>query len=224
MLTVYLICAIVGGGLMLLSALGGIMHGGIDVDHSLDVDHGFDIGHDMDLAGGGGIDFDNDLSTTEAMSEMPHVGASLDSGFGAHDFWLAFISMRFVTYFAGTFGFLGLALHYWTSMSPMLIPFVSAGVAIMVGYCGSLLFRYLKAEGVTSGVEKHDYIGVLGKTLVAIRESQPGKVRIRIKNDTLDMIALSEGGKEIKKGEEIVVVGLEGDQVRVMPKGDLLDQ
>jgi len=223
MLTVYIICAVIGGGLMLLSAIGGLMHGGLDVDHSLDVDHGFDVGHDLDLAGGGGIDFDHDLSVTEAASELPHVDINLSSGFGAHDFWLAFVSMRFITYFSGTFGVLGLALHYFSSMPEALIPFVSALVALGVGYSGSLLFRYLKAEGVTSGVTKHDYVGVLGRTLVAIRESQPGKVRIRIKNDTLDMIALSEGGKEIAKGEEIVVVGLEGDKVRVMPRGELTD-
>ena len=86
-----------------------------------------------------------------------------------------------------------------------------------------MAFRYLKVEGVTSGITKDDYIGVLGNTLVGISGSQPGKVRIRIKNDTIDMIALSEQGKEIAKGEEIVVVGLEGDRVRVAPKGDFLD-
>jgi membrane-bound ClpP family serine protease len=72
-------------------------------------------------------------------------------------------------------------------------------------------------------VTEHDYIGVLGRTLVPVRPSQPGKVRVSIKGDTLDLIALSEGDKEIASGEEIVVVGLEGDRVRVAPKGDYLD-
>ena len=223
MLALYIVCAVIGGGLMLLSAFGGLMHGGFDADHSLDVDHGFDPGHDLDMAGGHNIDFDHDLSTTEAVSEVPHVHVDLDHGFGAHDFWLAFVSMRFVTYFTGTFGVLGLALTWWSGLHPFMIGLVSVVVAFFVGYCGSLLFRYLKAEGVTSGVTKDDYIGVLGSTLVPIRESQPGKVRIRIKDDTIDMLALSESGKEIAKGEEIVVTGLDGDHVRVMPKGELTD-
>lgn len=215
--TIYIVCAVVGGGLMLMSALGGLMHGDLDVDHSLDVDH------DLDVSGGHEIDFDHDLSTTELASELPHLDFSMSGGFGAHDFWLAFLSMRFFTYFAGTFGVLGLMLTLFSSWVEPTIVFVCAATAFAIGYGGSLVFRYLKAEGVTSGITKDDYIGVLGSTLVGISGSQPGKVRIRIKNDTIDMIALSEQGKDIAKGEEIVVVGLEGDRVRVAPKGDFLD-
>jgi membrane-bound ClpP family serine protease len=95
--------------------------------------------------------------------------------------------------------------------------------AAVLGYGGSLLFRHLKSEGETSGVTAHDYVGAMGRTLVGIKGAQPGKVRVSIKGDTIDMIALSEGEKEIAMGEEIVVVGLEGDRVRVAPKGDYLD-
>ena len=212
MLTVYIICAVLGGGLMLLSAFGGLTG---DTDFSTDVDASLDVDHE--------IDFDHDLSTTELASELPHLDVDLTSGFTAHDFWLAFLSMRFFTYFAGTFGILGLALTFMTGMTEPFIGLIGAGVSFGVGYGGSLLFRYLKAEGVTSGVTKGDYIGVLGKTTVAISGSQPGKVRIRIKDDTLDMMALSEKGTDIARGEEIVVVGLDGNHVRVAPKGDYLD-
>ena len=197
---------------MLLSAFGGLTG---DTDFSTDVDGSLDVDHE--------IDFDHDLSTTELASELPHLDVDLTSGFTAHDFWLAFLSMRFFTYFAGTFGILGLALTFMTGMTEPFIGLIGAGVSFGVGYTGSLLFRYLKAEGVTSGVTKGDYIGVLGKTTVAISGSQPGRVRIRIKDDTLDMMALSEKGTDIARGEEIVVVGLDGNHVRVAPKGDYLD-
>ncbi len=210
MLTIYIVCAVLGGGLMVLSALGGVFHGDVSTDH----DVSFDADHQ--------IDFQHDLATHV---DHPSVDLShdLDIGFAASDFWLAFMSMRFVTYFVGIFGIFGLVLTFFSGLSQTSIAVYTALVALVLGYGGALLNRYLKVEGETSGVTEHDYVGALGRTTVPIRGSQPGKVRVSIKGDTIDMIALSEGEKEIAMGEEIVVVGLEGDKVRVAPKGDYLD-
>jgi membrane protein implicated in regulation of membrane protease activity len=212
MLTLYIVCAVLGGGLMLVSALGGMFHGDLSLDHGPD----FDAGHQ--------IDFSHDIATTatdvDHHLELPH---AIDVGWTNSDFWLAFVSMRFVTYFTGIFGITGTVLSLVTDMSGLTVALVSLLFGFVLGYGGSLLFRHLKSEGETSGVTAHDYIGALGRTLVGIKGSQPGKVRVSIKGDTIDMIALSEGEKEIGMGEEIVVVGLEGDRVRVAPKGDYLD-
>jgi membrane protein implicated in regulation of membrane protease activity len=209
MLTVYIVCAVFGGGLMVLSALGGVFHGDLGGDH----DVSFDSDHQ--------IDFQHDLSSTDVEHTID-VHHDVDLGFGASDFWLAFMSMRFVTYFAGVFGVMGTVLTLM-GMSSGLVAFVSVLSGLVIGYGGALLFRYMKAEGETSGVTANDYVGAMGRMLVAVRPSQPGKVRVSIKGDTIDMIALSEGDKEIGMGEEIVVVGLEGDKVRVAPRGDYLD-
>ncbi len=210
MLTVYIVCAVLGGGLMVLSAFGGVFHG--------DVGGGHDVSFDADHE----IDFQHDLASTDVDHSMD-LSHDVDLGFGASDFWLAFMSMRFVTYFMGIFGIFGLVLMYFGNMSGTTSGVVSALVALVLGYGGALLNRYLKVEGETSGVTRDDYVGVLGRTTVPIRASQPGKVRVSIKGDVIDMIALSEGDKDIAMGEEIVVVGLEGDKVRVAPKGDYLD-
>jgi len=212
MLTLYIVCAVLGGGLMLLSALGGFFHGDLSADHgpAFDADHQIDFSHDIATTGG----------EVGHHVELPN---ALDVGWTNSDFWLAFVSMRFVTYFVGIFGIVGTTLSLLTGMSGPTVTIVSFLFALVLGYGGSLLFRYLNAEGETSGVTHNDYVGVLGRTLVGIRPSQPGKVRVSIKGDTLDLIALSEGEKEIAVGEEIVVVGLEGDRVRVAPKGDYLD-
>jgi membrane protein implicated in regulation of membrane protease activity len=172
------------------------MHGELSVDHDVsgEADHG-------------GIDVHHEL----------------DAAFGAGDFWLAFVSLRFLTYFTGIFGIFGIVLTFLTGLGPTSVGLLSLVFALVLGYGGSLLTRYLKVEGETSGVTDGDYIGALGRSLVAIRGSQPGKVRVSIKGDTIDMIALSEGEKDIAMGEEIVVVGLEGDRVRVAPKADYLD-
>jgi membrane protein implicated in regulation of membrane protease activity len=211
MLTLYIVCAVVGGGLMLLSALGGVLHGDLGGGHEVEVDTGHEI------------DFQHDIAATDVDHPSIDIAGSHDVGWEAGDFWLAFVSMRFLTYFVGIFGIFGLVLTWFSELGPTSVALFSALVAFVLGYGGSLLFRYLKVEGETSGVTEHDYVGVLGRTLVGIRPSQPGKVRVSIKGDTLDLIALSEGEKEIAAGEEIVVVGLEGDRVRVAPKGDYLD-
>ena len=210
MLTLYIVCAIVGGGLMLLSAFGGLVHADVGGGHdvSIDADHSIDIEHDLSVA------------DVEQNVELSH---DFDAGFSAGDFWLALVSMRFLTYFVGTLGIFGLALTWFSGLSSIAVGWWSVGSALLIGYGGSLLFRYLRAEGETSGVTTHDYIGALGHAVVTVRGSQPGKVRVCIKGDTLDLIALSEGEKQIEKGEEIVIVGLEGDRVRVAPKGDYLD-
>ncbi len=210
MLTVYIVCAVLGGGLMVLSALGGVFHGDVSTDH----DVSFDADHQ--------IDFQHDLASTDADHSID-LHHDLDVGFGPSDFWLAMMSVRFLIYFAGIFGLMGTALTLFTGMSSGMVLFVSILFGTVIGYGGSLLFRYLRAEGETSGVTSNDYVGALGRTLVAIKAAQPGKVRVSIKGDTIDMIALSEGEKEIAMGEEIVVVGLEGNLVRVAPKGDYLD-
>ena len=197
---------------MLLSALGGVLHGEVPGGHDVD----FDADHQ--------IDFEHDIASTDVDHsgiELSH--DALDVGFGAGDFWLAFVSMRFVTYFVGIFGIFGLLLTWFSNLGPTGVALFSALTALVLGYGGALLFRYLKVEGETSGVTEHDYIGALGLALVAIKGAQPGKVRVSIKGDTLDLIALSEGEKEIAKGEEIVIVGLEGNQVRVAPKADYLE-
>jgi membrane protein implicated in regulation of membrane protease activity len=211
MLTLYIVCAVIGGGLMALAAFGGIFHGDVGMDHdvSLDTDHQ--------------IDFAHDLASTDVDHGAIEIASSLDTGFDAGDFWLAFVSLRFLTYFTGIFGMFGLVLTWFTGIGPLGVAVWSAVVAFLLGYGGSLLNRYLKVEGETSGVTSNDYIGALGRTLVPVRASQPGKVRVSIKGDTLDLIALPEGERDIEIGEEIVVVGLEGDRVRVAPKGDYLD-
>lgn len=211
MLTLYIVCAVLGGGLMLLSALGGVLHADLGGGHGADLDAGHEI------------DFGSDIASTDADHSFDISGHDLDAGFGAGDFWLAIVSVRFLTYFVGIFGIFGLALTFLTDIAATMVTVYSLIFAFVLGYGGALLFRYLKVEGETSGVTENDYVGALGKTVVKVLPLQPGKVRVSIKGDTLDLIALSEGEKEIAAGEEIVVVGLEGDKVRVAPKGDYLD-
>lgn len=211
MLTLYIVCAVVGGGLMLLSAFGGIFHGDVAVEHDVN----FDADHT--------IDFQHDLASTDVDHGGLDAGHHIDATLGASDFWLAFLSVRFVTYFMGVFGLFGLLFTFFSGLPQLTVTVISLISAFVIGYGGALVFRLLKNDGETSGVTSRDYVGALGSTLVPIKASVPGKVRVTIKGDVLDMLALSEGDKEIPRGEEIVVVGLEGDIVRVAPKGDYLD-
>ncbi|HXH59916.1 MAG TPA: NfeD family protein [Fimbriimonadaceae bacterium] len=211
MLPIYIVLGVIGGGLMIVSAVTGLFHGGVDLDHSpaLEADHQ--------------IDFQHDVSTTEVTSHTIEVLHTLDGGVGFHDFWLAFVSMRFVIYFMGVFGVMGMLLTFFTGWVEPAIFIWSAATALFIGYGGSFLYRMLGAEGVTSGVTASDYVGALGSVLVAPRNGALGKVRVTIKGDVLDLLALSEGEKGLEKGDEIVVVSLEGNKVLVAKRTDYLD-
>ena len=216
MLAFYIIAGVVGGGLLLLSAFGALGGGDVDVGHDID----FDASHD--------IDFDHDLSATVGADHDfdPGFDASSDyiaSDFHVSDVWLAFLSLRFWTYFIGTFGLVGMALTWLTGAADATVLMTSLVTGFVMGYGVSMVLRLLKKGQIHSGVTSQDFLGTQGKMIVSARGAQPGKVRLRIKHDIIDMLALSDKGSDIERGEEVVVIGLEGDRVRIARKTDILD-
>lgn len=192
MLLLYAVMAIVGGGLVLLSAFGG---------HDHHVDHG------------GGLDVNTEHDV--------HVDFSHHGDGPASDVWIAFLSLRFWTYFATITGFLGLLLTLFTELSSTLIAATSFTTGFLGGLLVSLLVRFLqKSEGGTS-VAVEDLIGMDARVLVAIRPGEEGKVRCLVKGETIDMLAIFDGEHTIPAGNDVMVVSIEGHRVRVEPKSQV---
>ncbi|MCH7904120.1 MAG: hypothetical protein IH944_06075 [Armatimonadetes bacterium] len=215
MLAFYIIAGVVGGGLILISALGAMGGGDVDVGHDID----FDASHD--------IDFDHDLSATVGADHEFDPGFEVSSDYIASDFhlsdvWLAFLSLRFWTYFIGTFGILGVVMTWLKVASAPTILATSLITGFLMGYGVSMAIRFLRKSQIHSGVTSQDFLGTQGKMIVGTRGAQPGKVRLRIKDDIIDMLALSEKGADIERGEVVVVIGLEGERVCIARKTDVL--
>lgn len=188
MMTLYLVAAMVGLGLIIFTALAG----GHDahMDHDLSVDH--DVGGDHEV-------------------HWDHGGLA------------PFISLRFWTYFAATFGLTGAVLSLTNASNPQQILIASLVGGFAVGLMVHFAMRALRRSESSSAANVDDLIGKEGKLLVAIRDGQPGKVRLDVKGDLIDMLALPQSGVTAEVGETVYVLAIENDRAIVARREDLLE-
>lgn len=165
--------------------------------------------HDVGTDGGGDVD-----------SGSHSLEKSLDKG---GELWIPFLSLRFWTHFIGGFGVLGTVLNFTGHGAEPLAGLVSAGVGLGLGLGAAWVFRLLQKEQIDASTKADDFLGVAGTLSVAARGNDPGKVRVTVRGDIIDMLALSDSGQDLSAGEEVVIVGIEGDKARVLRKGDILN-
>ncbi len=192
---------------MLFSALGGMAHGGVDADGSVDADH--------DLGGA-----DADAPGAELAPATDHAAGADNAP--AAEFWIPFTSLRFWTYLTAVFGVTGLVLTLFARTPEPFTVFVSIGTGLVMGLVASGIVRWLAKNESQSAITEQDLLGAEAKVLVTVRGSLPGKVRLQVKGSTLDLVAISEKDGEIAAGEEVLVVGFEGNNARVARKEDYL--
>jgi membrane protein implicated in regulation of membrane protease activity len=208
----YIACGILGVGLILLSALGSVF-GGHDADAS-SADLG---GHSPDAA----LDGPQEVSHVD----WTQVGAkTFEKGIESvhtSGLWLPFFSLRFWTYFLGGFGLLGTLLTLFKQGTEPLVGIVSSATGLFLGLVAAYAWRILIRQQVDASTKEADFLGVIGTQSVAARGHEPGKVRVMVRGELIDLLALSDDGQTISAGEEVVVVGIEGDHARVTRKDQL---
>lgn len=195
MLIAYIVSMIVGGGLVLMTAISGHGHHDVDLGH-----HDADLGH-------GDADASHDS----------------DHGSGDADLWLPFLSLRFWTYGIAAFGFAGTLLVTLANLSETAsIPW-SIGTGLLCGLAVSYLTRLAMRSETDSSVKTHDMLGKTASVLVPVRPGLPGKVRLNVKGDWIEVLALPHEAESIEAGEDVVVLTVENDRAYVMKKSDLTD-
>lgn len=201
MLTLYIFSAIIGGGLILLSAFGGGDHEhGADTEHDIsvhDMSHDFDAGHEADAGD----------------HETGHEGP-----------WIPFLSLRFWTYFFGIFGATGLLLTNLTSSVEPIIGMVSGGTGFISGLAAAALVRWISKNEADSTARDSDLLGLRAKVTVPIRDQQLGRIRTTVKGELLDILATAEEMKALPEGTEVVIVGMDNGRASVMPLDTLLEE
>lgn len=198
MLAIYIVAAIVGGGLLLASALTG--------GHGHDADH--DFSHDHDVAS-------HDASTDHDASHEAGTDWAM---------WLPFLSLRFWTYALATFGLIGWSSEALTTTPSPTILMVSIIAGVVIGSAVATVMRYLMRANFDSAARSADLLGVTGKVTVPVQSAAEGKVRLTVKGDTIDFLALSNDDRSFPSGEEVVVVAVENDRLRVIPRSDLFQE
>ncbi len=184
MLAAYLISAIVGGVLVTISIVAG-GHGHDAGGHGGDLDeHGVAHG-DADAAHGGLLD---------ALSS-----------------WLPFGSLRFWTFFVAFFGLTGTAMTVLATAGPVAI----AVAATAVGYASGILLartiRGLQRSSGDSSVAEADLVGATAQVLLPIAPGRTGKVRLHVKDRSVDLLAETEESPVIAAGEQVLVIAAPGE-------------
>lgn len=193
MLSIYIVTAIVGGALVLISALMA-GHGDGHVEHDADISHGdasVDVHHGHDHDGEGAV-------------------------------WIPFLSLRFWTYCLATFGIVGILLTKFAEWDNSMVLTTSILTGLFCGLAVSYFMRFARRWEASSSASVAELLGTTGKVLVAIRPPEIGKIRVDIKGETIDMLALSnDESTTLTMDEDVVIVSIENDRARVIPKSEI---
>lgn len=222
MLPVYLAAA--AFGMVLIGA--SVIFGGKDLDHDADggieVDKDIDLGHvhvgdahvdmDVDLEGEGDFDADQDLA------DVAH-GASkeldLSSAGDAAELLIfnPFLSLRFWTYFAASFGGIGAVLSILQVSEIVHIPSAII-MGLGIGYGSATVFRWLKLKSSSSETRSDTLIGTEAEVVLDIRPGKAGKVRTKLGGSVAEFKAESQD--DLKRGEKVLLISLDGHIAQVI--------
>jgi hypothetical protein len=192
--TVFLVCAAIGGVILLCQFV--LTLAGVGGDHDIAADHSPDFGADHDISGGhdGGHD--------------AHHGAT---------WYFHVLSFRSICAAITFFGLGGLAAAASPSFSSLSFPIgLASGFVAMVavGWLMGLLSN-LQAEG-TVHIERA--VGTSATVYLTIPPAGEGagKVTVKVQNRTMEYRAVTQEKETFKTGDSVLVVGvLEPDTLEV---------
>jgi len=210
--TVFLVCAVAGGVVMLCQFALSIL--GLSGEHDVDGDHGFDFGDHADLA-------DHDFTGDHEVDLGDH-GDAVDQDVGAEhgaNVFFQMLSLRSVVAALTFFGLGGLVASTSSAFSVFSFPVAvfSGAVAMIVVAWMMRLLHTLHAEG---NVRIQNAVGAMGTIYLTVPShgKGAGKVTVETQGRTMEYRAVTAGDKPLKTGTGVVVVGLAGpDTVEVGP-------
>jgi membrane protein implicated in regulation of membrane protease activity len=211
-ITLYIVCLVMGGVLVAASALGAGGHDGVhqELEHEAP-SHGGEAEPEVH-----GHDASHEVELTE-LSQVPSVSSTESPAGGA---WLPFLSLRFWTFFSAFFGLTGLTLTLLSLSSPPVALAAAVGVGIVSGVGVTSLFRAVKGAQVDSSVEVEDLQGAVGRVLVPIDVGSEGLVRVKVKGAVKDLRAVTDDGAPITRGASALVLLVRDGVARVTATGD----
>jgi membrane protein implicated in regulation of membrane protease activity len=194
----FLICAIVGGTVLVCQFVLTLV--GIGGDHGFDVSHDVstDIGHDLSADGTG-----HDAHGNHGSSWL----------FGV-------ISFRTLVAAAAFFGLVGLAAESaGQGPGPTLLLASAAGIGAMYGV--HWIVRTMGRLGEDGTIRIHAALGQEGTVYIPIPagKAQAGKIQLRLQNRLVEYEAVTSGPDRLTTGTKVRVVGIAGTMLEVEPLG-----
>jgi len=160
-----------------------------------------------------------DVDHHAGSADGDHAGA-LDAFFG----WLPVTSLRFWTFFAAFFGAVGTVLSAWDLAGPA----PAVALAVTAGYLSGLIMdrsmRYLRRSDSNSSLGGGDVVGAGAVVLLPVGAGAPGKVRVRLKGRSVDLVAATEDEEPLAAGQHAMVLSMRDDGHVVVTRGDKLEE
>ncbi len=196
--TIFIICAVIGGVIMLCQFVLTLL--GLGGAHDVGGDHEVSVGHDFAVEHG-----------------VDHDGAPAEHGAHESTGFFKLLSFRAVVAALTFFGLGGLAALYSGSMAHLALPAgVGAGAAAMFVVAWMMrILHNLDSEG-TVRIERA--VGTTGAVYLTVpaRDHGVGKVTVTVQNRTMEYKAVTQGSHALPMGTSVVVVGVVGpDTVEV---------
>ena len=200
--TVFIICAAVGGTILVVQFLLALVGLG---GHAFDLNVSTDIGHDF------GGDFHGDTGGDAGFhGDQAGGDAGHDSQAGHHgSTWLfGVLSFRTIVAALAFFGLGGLAAQSANVSTPIVlaVAFGAGAAALFAVYWMMRTLYSLQAEG---NVRIRRAVGQHGNVYLRIpaNRSGSGKIQFNLQNRTMEYLAVTSG-PELPTGAKVVVVGV----------------
>jgi len=208
MLSVYILSAVFGGSLLLLSAFGagGDDADGLEVDTDVDAD--VDFGADVD------VDADVHVDVTDVAVDH-HGGADLQS-------WLPFFSLRFWIYFSATFGLSGAVITALELTSTLMAAGLASGAGFVAGTGMVATVRALK-KGEATSIQALDFESSEATVSTPIRPGELGKIRTLVRGEWIDLLAETTEREAIEPGAQVIIVEMKETKAVVVRAETILE-
>jgi hypothetical protein len=202
MLTLYVVCLLLGGVLIAVSIFGG-GDGDVDVAGDVDVDVAGDV--DVDVAA------DADVDAGELDAETGGEGLAAAA---------RFLSMRNLVFFLAFFGLTGTLLSLLQA-NPMATAITSVGLGALAASAVHRLMGYLRSSQSGALPSPSTLAGSEARVIVGLGATRPGKVEVVAGDRTHQLVARIHGGARVdhaEVGDTVVVVRIQDGVALVAEK------
>jgi hypothetical protein len=211
MLGIYILAAIVGGGLLVFSLLAGAHHDMSDVEVAgLDADV---AGLDADVGGMDVAGADLDAGALHADHDVP-VGHD-----GAGELVLGLFRPRNIIFFLAGFGITG-SLLTWSSTAENLTLILALAMGGLAWLLTHGLFTWLRrSEGALDALSESEIEGRAARVVLPLLPGEPGSVACLVADREQYITArlAPEVERSLSAGSEVVILRVEDGVAEVIP-------
>ncbi len=144
---------------------------------------------------------------------------------GVHsDLYLPFLSLRFWTYFAATFGAVGLLLTNFTSTVEPIIAIVSLVTGVLAGFVTHWAMKAINQRESDGGVKEEHLVGKEARVLVGVGPDREGKIRLDVKGELVDMTAFTQESLALNPGDRALVVSIDEGKANIVSLTAMLEE